>query len=157
MEAILIRPPLVYSASAPGNFSRLLKLVDLGLPLPFKNAKNKRSIVALENLVDFIGRCIEQPPRGNDLFLISDGEDVSTEEIVRYLAQGMDKRVILFPVPKRAARTLAFSLGKGQMYTQLFGSLIIDCTKARETLQWVPRLSVKDALLKAGREYSRTS
>jgi len=156
MEAIFIRPPLVYSASAPGNFSRLLKLVALGLPLPFKNVKNKRSIVALENLVDFIARCIEQPSRGNDLFLISDDEDVSTEQIVRYLAQGMNRRVILFPVPRKAARSLAISLGKGQMYTQLYGSLTIDCTKARETLTWVPRLAVKDALRRAGSEYSHT-
>ena len=157
MQLVLIRPPLVYSASAPGNFARLLRLVSLGIPLPFRNTGNKRSIIALENLVDFIGRCIEHPLCEHSLFLVSDGEDVSTEDIVRYLARGMDKRVFLFPVPKKAASALASALGKTQMYTQLFGSLMIDSSKARETLQWVPRLAVKDALIRAGREFSHSS
>jgi nucleoside-diphosphate-sugar epimerase len=157
MEVVIIRPPLVYGAGAPGNFARLLRLVSLGIPLPFKDVDNRRSIVALENLVDFISHCIDQPSCGNTLFLISDGEDVSTEDIVRYLALGMGKRLFLFSVPKKAVRALASSLGKAQMYTQLFESLTIDCAKARETLQWVPRLAVKDALLQAGREYSHAS
>ena len=157
MGLVLIRPPLVYSATAPGNFGRLLRLVSLGLPLPFRHTGNSRSIIALENLVDFIRLCIEHPSSGGNVFLISDGEDVSTEDIIRYVAQGMERRVFLFPFPHEILRVLASSLGKRQLYTQLFGSLVIDSAKARKTLSWVPPLAAIDALVRAGQEYSHAN
>ena len=156
MELVIIRPPLVYSGSAPGNFGRLLRLVSLGLPLPFRHTDNSRSIIALDNLVDFIRLCIDHPSSGGNLFLISDGEDVSTEDIVRNLAQGMERRLVLFPFPQKVLRSLAVSLGKRRLYTQLFRSLVIDSAKARNTLSWDPPMTAKDGLVKAGRDYSQS-
>src|SRR5690606_1929368 len=90
MELVVIRPPLVYAGSAPGNFRRLMRLVASGLPLPFGAVSNQRSLISLENLVHFIDVCVEHPAAANELFLIADGKDVSTPEIIKYVAEGME-------------------------------------------------------------------
>ncbi|MFU2328100.1 NAD-dependent epimerase/dehydratase family protein [Pseudomonas sp. NFX98] len=153
MELVIIRPPLVYSAKAPGNFQRLLKLVKSGIPLPFAMTNNKRSMVSLGNLTDFISLCIDHPAAANELFLISDGDDVSTRQIVSLLAEGMGRRVWLLPFPASIAQVGARMLGKSSLYTQLFRSLVVDSSKARELLGWVPRQSTSVALKEAGMRY----
>jgi len=155
MKLVLIRPSLVYAAHAPGNFQRLLKLVASGMPLPFALVKNQRSMVALENLVDFIALCIEHPAAANELFLISDGVDVSTPEIIRYLSEGMGQKTCLLPVPNILMRLGASLIGKQVMYTQLCGSLVVDCSKARNLLGWKPRISPAESLIKAGRDFKK--
>lgn len=156
MEIVIIRPPLVYAANAPGNFQRLLRLVGSRAPLPFAGARNKRSMIALENLVDFVLRCVVHPAAANQLFLISDGEDLSTEEVVRHLALGMGMpSTRLFGYPDRLLRLAARVAGREAMYSQLYGSLVIDATKARQLLGWKPVLDAPAALQKAGREYQQ--
>lgn len=156
MELVVIRPPLVYAATAPGNFQRLLKLVSSGIPLPFAITDNKRSMVSLNNLTDFISLCIEHPAAGGETFLISDGISVSTKEIVTLLAEGMDIKARLFPLPDCLARLAFTILRKPTIYTQLFGSLVIDSSKARTLLGWVPVEHASKALKESGFAYKHT-
>lgn len=153
MELVIIRPPLVYAANAPGNFQRLLKLVASGIPLPFAITNNKRSMVSLNNLTDFITLCIEHPAAGSETFLISDGVSVSTKEIVTLLAEGMEMKARLFPLPDCLARLAFTILRKPTIYTQLYGSLVIDPSKARTLLGWVPVEHSSNALKESGFAY----
>ena len=153
MEWVIVRPPLVYGAQAPGNFGRLLKLVSSGLPLPLAAVENSRSMISLENLVHFLLCCITQPAAANQLFLISDGVAMSTPEIIKHLAVGMDMKARLLPCPPVLMRWGASLIGRQGMYTQLCESLVIDSSKANSVLEWVPPLSPKLALQKCGREF----
>jgi nucleoside-diphosphate-sugar epimerase len=153
MELVIIRPPLVYAAQAPGNFRRLLKIVSSGLPLPFAAINNRRSMIALDNLVDFIRVCVKHPKAANSLFLVSDGVDLSTGEIVRLLAKGMNKKARLIAVPQFLLLSGATLLGRRAIYTQLCCSLVIDSSKAQSTLGWVPVVSPQQALIESGRNF----
>jgi nucleoside-diphosphate-sugar epimerase len=153
MELVLIRTPLVYAAHAPRNFGRLLELIASGVPLPFALLNNQRSIVALENLVEFISLCSSHPKASNELFLISDGVDISTARMVRTLAESMGSKTRLLPVPDFLIRLAALLTGKGSMYTTLCASLRVDSSKASKLLGWVPVLTPHQALQLAGRQY----
>ncbi|MFW2046056.1 NAD-dependent epimerase/dehydratase family protein [Acinetobacter variabilis] len=152
-ELVIIRPPLVYAAHAPGNFARLLKLVTTNLPLPFAGTKNKRSFVALENLVDFIQICIEHPKAANQTFLVADQERISTGELVQYLKQGMGKKVCFIYLPQPLMKLGAACIGKSKLYEQLFESLEVDTSKAQNLLGWKAPISTQQAMLKAGQDY----
>lgn len=152
-ELVVIRPPLVYAAHAPGNFARLLKLVASNLPLPFSRTKNKRSFVALENLVDFIQTCIEHPNAANQTFLVADQTSISTPELVQYLKQGMGKPVRFIYIPQPLMKLGAVCIGKSKLYEQLFESLEVDTTKAQKLLGWTAPLSTQQAMLQAGQNY----
>ncbi len=152
-ELVIIRPPLVYDYRAPGNFQRLLKWVGIGMPMPFGAVENSRSMVALDNLVDFIGLCIEHPRAANQLFLVSDGVEVSTKEIVHYVAKGMGLSPLMLSLsPKTIQKALEF-LGKQSMFTQLCGSLVVDSSKARKLLEWHPLVFPTEALKQTGKLY----
>ena len=152
-ELVIIRPPLVYAAHAPGNFARLLKLVTTNLPLPFAGTKNKRSFVALENLVDFIQTCIEHPNAANQTFLVADQIRISTRELVQYLKQGMGKPARFIYIPQPLMKLGAACIGKSKLYEQLFESLEVDTTKAQKLLGWTAPLSTQQAMLQAGQNY----
>lgn len=152
-ELVIIRPPLVYGVDAPGNFARLLKLVATGLPLPLRGVDNRRSIISLENLVSFISLCIEHPAAAEQLFLVSDGIDISTAEMVRALALGMGKRPLMLPVPDILLKFGARLVGKEPLYTQLYRSLQVDSSKARKLLDWVPKENTLETLEKVGQLY----
>ncbi|SDB07144.1 Nucleoside-diphosphate-sugar epimerase [Pseudomonas sp. NFACC23-1] len=154
VELVIIRPPMVYAAHAPGNFQRLLKLAASGIPLPFASINNRRSMIALENLVDFIALCIDHPSAADELYLISDGTDVSTPDIVRHLCTGLRQNARLIPVPTELMRLGAFLIGKQAMYTQLCDSLLIDSSKARNQLGWKPKLCAENALIQTGRKFA---
>lgn len=153
IELVIIRPPLVYAAHAPGNFARLLKLVATNLPLPFARTQNKRSFVALENLVDFIQTCIEHPNAANQTFLVADQESISTSELVQYLKQGMGKKARFIYLPQPLMKLGAACIGKSKLYEQLFESLEVDTSKARNLLGWKAPISTQQAMLKAGQDY----
>ncbi|MDH0304887.1 MULTISPECIES: NAD-dependent epimerase/dehydratase family protein [unclassified Pseudomonas] len=153
MELVIIRPPLVYAAHAPGNFRRLLQLVASGIPMPFASINNRRSMIALDNLADFITCCVRHPAAGGQTFLISDDEDLSLPGILHLLGEGMGKKVRLLPVPSSLMAAGAGLLGKKNLYTQLCCSLQVDSSKCRELLGWVPPLSASDALLATGKKY----
>lgn len=152
-ELVIIRPPLVYAAHAPGNFARLLKLVTTNLPLPFAGTINKRSFVALENLVDFIQTCIEHPNAANQTFLVADQESISTRELVQYLKEGMGKTPYFIYIPQPLMKLGAACVGKAKLYEQLFESLEVDSSKALQLLGWTPPLATDQALKKVGRSY----
>jgi nucleoside-diphosphate-sugar epimerase len=136
MAVVVIRPPLVYGANAPGNFGRLLRLVRSGIPLPFGLTRNRRSLVGIDNLVDFIIVCMNHPAARGETFLVSDGEDVSTPELIRRLARSMGRRATLLPIPTRPMIVAASLVGMRGMARQLFESLRIDSGKARDVLDW---------------------
>ncbi|MGB6105279.1 MAG: NAD-dependent epimerase/dehydratase family protein [Pusillimonas sp.] len=153
MELVIIRPPLVYAGHAPGNFHRILKLIAAGMPLPFGAIKNQRSLVALPNLVDFILLCIEKKEAAGQLFLISDGIDVSIQEIVQYLALGMEKKVRILSIPAPVLKLGAQLIMMPHVYTQLCASLIVDSSKARKLLGWNPIIAPQQALYTSGLEF----
>lgn len=146
MEVVVIRPPLVYGPGVKGNFYRLLRLVRWGIPLPFALVKNRRSLVALENLVDLIRLCLTHPAAANEIFLVSDGEDLSTPELLRRLGAHMGKRVRLLPCPPVLLRAASGMIGRGAEMGRLCGSLQVDSGKARELLGWKPVVGVDTAL-----------
>lgn len=155
MEVVIIRPPLVYSDVAPGNFRILLKMVSAGIPLPFKSLNNKKSFVSIRNLIDFIALCTSHPKAANQLFLISDDEDLSTEEILNYLAIGMCKKTRLFFIPSLFVKFIAGILKKDRAYIQLYSSLQINTKKAIKLLDWTPQEKATNALIEAGKQFSK--
>lgn len=146
LELTIVRPPLVYGPGAPGNFGRLARIVARGVPLPFGAIRNRRSLIAIDNLVDFITIAIANPAAANETFLVSDGEDLSTAELVTRLGRAQGRRPRLIPVPAAILRSVAALVGKRDVVDRLIGSLEIDSTKARRVLQWTPPVAVDEAL-----------
>ena len=149
LEVVIIRPPLVYGYGAPGNFGALMRAVQRGWPLPLGTVCNRRSLVALDNLVDFIVTCITHPQAVNQTFLLSDGQDLSTTELVRGMAKAAGVPARLLPVPVWVLQTGATLLGKGNAVQRLCGNLQVDISKAKQLLGWVPPVSVDEGLRRA--------
>ena len=149
MEIVIIRPTLVHGSKAPGNFGKLTRLVAKGLPLPLASIDNRRSLVGIDNLVDFIMTCLEHPAAANETFLVSDGEDLSTPDLIRRMARAMNRPARLLPVPKSVLMAVASMLGKRDMAQRLCGSLQVDISKARALLGWNPPVSVDEGLRRA--------
>jgi len=149
MEVVIIRPPLVYGPGVKANFAALIRAVRRGWPLPLGAVHNQRSLVALDNLVDFIVTCITHPKAANQTFLVSDGQDLATTELVRGMAQAAGVPARLLPVPVWALQAGASLLGKGDAVQRLCGNLQVDISKARSLLGWVPPVSVGEGLRRA--------
>lgn len=152
-ELVVVRPPLVYAGHAPGNFRLLLKAVAGGYPLPFAGVENKRSMISLDNLVSFLMLCVLHPSAGNNLFVISDLQAVSTCQILKHVANGMQKKLNLFRVPDSVLRGGAEITRRAGVYTQLCETLTIDPSKACSVLNWAPVTSTGGALEAAGKAY----
>ncbi|MEX1214267.1 UDP-glucose 4-epimerase family protein [Saccharospirillum sp.] len=146
MEVVIIRPPLVYGPGVKGNFASMIRLVEKGLPLPLGAIHNKRSLVALDNLVDLIITCLDHPAAANQVFLAGDDEDLSTTELLRAVAGAMGKPARLVPVHAGLLMSGATLLGKKAVAQRLLGSLQVDISKARNLLGWTPPLSVAEGL-----------
>lgn len=153
MEVVIIRPPLVYGPGVKGNFLTLLKLVSKGLPLPLARVKNQRSLVSLGNLIDLIRECIVNPQAVGETFLVSDGKDLSTSELIRVIAAGEGKSPRLMPVPLWLLNAGAIMLGKKAIATRLLGSLQVDISKAHRILGWVPPYSAENEIRKVAEWY----
>ena len=149
MKVAIIRPPLVYGPGVKANFASLMRAVQRGWFLPLGAVHNQRSLVALDNLVDFIVTCITHPQAANQTFLVSDGQDLSTTELVRGMAQAAGVPARLLPVPVWALQAGASLLGKGDAVQRLCGNLQVDISKARNLLGWVPPVSVEEGLRRA--------
>lgn len=150
MEVVIVRPPLVYGPGVKANFASLMRAVQQGIPLPLASVTlNRRSFVALDNLVDLLITCIDHPAAANQTFLVSDGEDLSTADLLRRLGQAMDKPARLFPVPPSLLQLGASMLGKGEMAQRLLGNLQVDISHTRNTLNWTPPISVGEGLRRA--------
>jgi nucleoside-diphosphate-sugar epimerase len=146
LVVVVIRPPLVYGPGVKGNFLRLLRWVARGVPLPLGAVQNQRSLVGLDNLVDLLIRCVDHPAAAGQTFLVSDGQDLSTPELIRQLADAMDKSPRLIPVPVPLLRLAGRALGKQAEVDRLVGSLQIDSSHTRETLGWNPPVSVAEGI-----------
>ena len=153
LEVVIIRPPLVYGEGVKGNFLRLLDIVYKQIPLPFAKINNLRSFVGLDNLIDLIICCIEHPKAGGKTFLVSDGEDLSTTDLIRKLSKFMNKSPRLFQFPQLIIQLTARLVGKSLEVKRLLGSLRIDNSYAREILGWSPVLSLDESLAKTVRWY----
>ncbi|MFY8285222.1 UDP-glucose 4-epimerase family protein [Pseudoalteromonas sp. SSMSWG5] len=144
MEIVIIRPPLVYGKGVKANFASLMNLVGKGFPLPFRLIKNnKRSLVSVYNLVDLIQICIEHPNAANQTFLVSDDLDLSTAEMVALMAKVHNKRNLALPVPVWCFKLTGKLLGKQAVIDRLTGSLQLDITHTKKTLNWTPPYSVE--------------
>lgn len=146
MELVIIRPVLVYGPGVKANFLTMMRWVHKGVPLPLGAIQNKRSLVALDNLIDLIVTCIEHPAAANQIFIASDGEDLSTSELLRRMANALGVRTRLLPVPQSLLVIMATILGKKPVAQRLCGSLQVDISKAQELLGWTPPLSVDEGL-----------
>ena len=146
MEVVVIRPPLVYGPGVKGNFATLIRLIDKGLPLPLGAVRNKRSLVALDNLVDLIIRCADHPAAANQVFLVSDGEDLSTTQLLRGVALAQDKAARLVPIPSSLLMLGAGVIGKKALAQRVLGCLQVDIAKTRNLLAWQPPLTLEDGL-----------
>ena len=149
LEVVIIRPPLVYGPGVKANFAALMRAVQRGWPLPLGAVHNQRSLVALDNLVDFIIACTTHPQAANQTFLVSDGQDLSTTELIRGMAQAAGVPVRLLPVPVWALQAGATLLGKGDAVQRLCGNLQVDIAKARNLLGWLPPVSIEEGLRRA--------
>ncbi|MDP3164634.1 MAG: SDR family oxidoreductase [Hydrogenophaga sp.] len=150
MEVVIVRPPLVYGPGVKANFASLMRAVQRGLPLPLASVThNRRSFVALDNLVDLLITCIDHPAAANQTFLVSDGEDLSTADLMRRLGRAMGKPARLFPIPPSLLQLGANLLGKGDMAQRLLGNLQVDISHTRNTLHWAPPISVDEGLRRA--------
>jgi nucleoside-diphosphate-sugar epimerase len=146
LEVVVVRAPLVYGLGAKGNLARLLKLVRCGVPLPLGAAPNQRSLIGLDNLVDLLIRCVDHPAAAGQTFLVSDGEDLSTPDLLRHMAAAMGRSARLFPVPVSLLRLAGSALGKRAEIDRLVGSLQIDCSHTRQVLGWAPPVSVQEGI-----------
>ncbi len=149
MEVVILRPPLVYGPGVKANFADMIRWVSLGLPMPLGAIQNARSMVALGNLVDLLVICLKHPAAAGQTFLVSDGEDVSTTELLRRTAKAMGKKALLLPMPTSALELGASLLGKRALAQRLCGSLQVDIAKTRRLLGWSPPMTLDQGLKKA--------
>lgn len=146
MEVVIIRPPLVYGPGVKANFASLMNLVSKGLPLPFGLiTANKRSLVSVTNLVDLIVTCIDHPKASNQVFLVSDDQNLSTAGMIHCMSKGLGTSGRMLPVPVWCYSLVGKLLGKQDVVTRLIGSLQVDITHTKETLNWKPPQTVQDA------------
>lgn len=148
LEIVIIRPTLVYGAGVKGNFRRLIQLVDKSFPLPFADIKNARSLVNIQNLCSLIQTCLTHPKAAGEVFLVSDGWDVSTSELFAYIAEALGKKSHLFYLPASLIYFFTRLLNKNAEYERLFGSLQVDIKKNEQLLGWKPETSVETAIKK---------
>jgi nucleoside-diphosphate-sugar epimerase len=155
MEVVIIRPPLVYGPGVKANFQSMMRLLALGVPLPLAAVtRNRRSLVALDNLVDLIVTCLSHPAAANQTFLVSDGEDLSTAQLLKRLGVAMGHPARLFYLPTALLKLGAIVLKRQGIHQRLCGSLQLDLSKSRNLLGWTPPVSVDEGLCRAAEGFS---
>jgi nucleoside-diphosphate-sugar epimerase len=153
IQVVIIRPVLVYGPGVKANFLSMMTWIESGFPLPFGAIHNARSLVALGNLIDLITTCLYHPKAQNQTFLVSDGEDLSTPELLRRTGAAMGRPARLMPVPEIVLRSTATHFGKAEMCQRLCGSLQVDIGKTQRLLGWRPVISVDQALKEMARYF----
>ncbi|QEY62234.1 SDR family oxidoreductase [Metapseudomonas lalkuanensis] len=153
MEIVIIRPPLVYGPGVRANFLSMMRWLYKGIPLPFGAINNRRSLVALDNLVDLILACVRHPGAANQTFLVSDGEDLSTTQLLRRMGASLGRPARLLPIPEHLLSIAARLLGRKALAQRLCGSLQVDISKTRELLSWSPPVSVEQALNQTAKHF----
>lgn len=155
LEVVVVRPPLVYGPGVKANFASLMRALQRRLPLPFGSIDNRRSLVARDNLVDLLVLCARHPAAAGQVFLVSDGEDLSTAQLCRGLSRAMGLQPRLLPVPAGLLRLLGLLAGRGQQIQRLLGCLQVDISATRSRLGWAPPVSVEQALLETVQGYGQ--
>ena len=146
LEVVVVRLPLVYGNTVKGNLAKLIKLVKSGIPFPLSLVKNQRSMIGIDNLVDLLNHCIDNPNASGKTFLASDGQDLSTPEIIKFIASSMRKKANLFPFPISMLKFLGSVFGRSEEINRLVGSLRIDNSFTKEILNWTPPVSVEEGI-----------
>jgi nucleoside-diphosphate-sugar epimerase len=146
MEVVIIRPPLVYGASAPGNFGKLISLAKRNLPLPLGAINNKRSLVGIDNLIDLIVTCLIHPNAADQTFLVSDDYDVSTSQLLKAMILSTGKKPHLLPIPVGLLKLCAWLLGKKSAVVRMSGNLQIDISYTKKVLSWSPPVSFDEGI-----------
>lgn len=146
MNYTIIRPPLIYGQDAPGNWTKLVKLLNHNLPLPLKGIKNKRSFIFIGNLIDLIIKCIKAENALNKTFLVCDNEDMSTSTLIEKIIEASNNRNRTFYISKDKLLFLARILGRGPTAEQLLNTLQLDITETIEQLNWKPRYSPEESI-----------
>ena len=157
LEVVVLRPPLVYGPSVKGNFLRLMNLVARGVPLPLGAVENRRSFVYAGNLAGAILKALDAPQAAGRTYLVSDGEDLSTPDLVRGLARALGVKARLLPVPLAALRFAAALAGRRAEFARLAGSLQVDSSRIRRELDWEPRYSLAQGFEETARWYHARS
>ena len=153
MELVIVRPPLVYGPGVRANFRAMLRWLERGVPLPFGAIDNRRSMVALDNLVDLLVTCIDHPAAAGQTFLVSDGEDLSTTELLRRCARALGRPARLIPVPGALVSGAARLAGRPELAQRLCASLQVDLGATTAALGWRPMVMVDDALAETARHF----
>ncbi|AOW12632.1 hypothetical protein LPB72_16505 [Hydrogenophaga crassostreae] len=146
MDVVVIRPPLVYGPGVKANFQRLLRAVSRGWPLPLGAINNKRSLVNLDNLCDLIAVCVHHPAAPGQVFLVSDGKDVSTPELIQAMGRALGRPARLISIPPACLHLMGRLSGRLAQIERLTGSLQVEIGHTREVLGWTPRTSLQQAL-----------
>jgi nucleoside-diphosphate-sugar epimerase len=154
MEVVIIRPPLVYGPGVKANFESMMHWLSRGLPLPLAAiTENRRSLVAIDNLVDLVMTCLDSPNAANQTFLVSDGEDLSTAQLLERMGAAMGKPACLFYLPSALLKLGTILFNRPSTYQRLCGTLQLDITKAKQLLGWAPPVSVQEGLRRAAEGY----
>jgi len=151
LEVVILRPPLVYGPGVKGNFLRLMKLVARGLPVPFASVRNQRSMIYIGDLVDAILACVRAPAAAGQTYLVSDGTDISTPELVSSIGRAMGVSPRLFPFPPSLLMAAATIIGKRNEARRLLGSLQVDSSRIRRELEWQPPYTMEQGLAETAR------
>lgn len=150
MEVVIVRPPLIYGPGVRGNFRVMMKLLSKKFALPLASIHdNRRSLIALDNLIDFLALCISHPEAAGRIFLVSDQHDISTADLLQRLGESMGSPARLFPVPRFVLNVAANLAGKQSTFERLCGSLVVDSSAASRLLRWAPPLSLDEGLRRA--------
>ena len=156
LEAVILRPPLVYGPGVKANFLRLFKIVKRKIPLPLSSIKNQRSFIYLGNLIDVIITCINHHEAAGHTFLVGDEESISTPGLIRQIALAQEKPALLFPIPPFLMRVAGKLLGKSAAIDRLLGSLTIDSNRIREKLEWKPPYTMEYGLKETAKWYAKS-
>ena len=146
LEVVVVRIPLVYGQGVKGNLVRLMKLINYNIPLPLGSVKNKRSLIGIDNLVNVLIRCIDHPSAAGKTFLVSDGEDLSTPQLLNYIASAKGRTIRHFPFPVGLLKFASIFLKKKEEMNKLVGSFQIDNEHVCKTLNWKPPVSAKEGI-----------
>mgnify|MGYP001566702180 CR=1 FL=1 len=154
LEVVILRLPLVYGPGVKANFKNLIKIAGAGLPLPFKGINNQRSFLYIGNLVDAITTCITHPLAAGETFMVSDGQDISTPELIKMIATAMKKKAVLFSLHSGILKALCKIVGKTEELEKLTGSLLVDSSKIRDLLGWKPPWTLEEGIREMVRGHS---
>jgi UDP-N-acetyl-alpha-D-quinovosamine dehydrogenase len=154
LKVTILRPPLVYGPGVGANFRHLMWLARAGWPLPFASIRNRRSLLYLGNLVSAIETCLSNPAAAGEIFLVADGEDVATPELVGRVSRLLGRPARLWPCPPALLAGLAGLAGRGAQARRLLSSLAVDSSKIRRMLDWRPPYSLDQGLEETARWFN---